>query len=206
MSQINTYLNTLKQKHALIIGDSMLDRYIHGHVSRISPEAPVPILLLEETELKIGGAGNVALNVQALGGKATLLSAVGKDSSGDAFLSAMRDAGLDTGNMIRMGRQTTVKTRIMSASQHLLRVDEEDSSPVSETEARDLLRHFGHILYEEKPDVIIFQDYNKGLLTPYLISGILREARSKEIPVCVDPKSMNFFAAMSLAGQSMSSE
>ena len=146
MSHITSYLDSLDQKHALVIGDSMLDRYMHGHVSRISPEAPVPVLLLEESEMKIGGAGNVALNVQALGGRTTLLSAIGNDSSGDAFLAAMENAGLETGHIVRIGRLTTVKTRIMSASQHLLRVDEEESSMISKNEEQAIITRYQQIL------------------------------------------------------------
>ncbi len=194
MSQIQAYLKSLEKKHALVIGDSMLDRYIHGHVSRISPEAPVPVLLFEDSEMKIGGAANVALNVQSLGGRATLLSAIGNDNSGDAFLAAMKEANLDTGNIIRMVRPTTVKTRIMSASQHLLRVDEEDSSQIHSEEEQAIISHFLQLLASDKPDVIIIQDYNKGLLTERLIMEILREAGSMDIPVCVDPKALHFFA------------
>lgn len=194
MDHLQSYLESLSRQHVLVIGDSMLDRYITGHVSRISPEAPVPVLLMEDTIRKIGGAANVALNVKALGARATLLSTIGKDVAGETFLESMLEARMKTSHILQTDRKSTVKTRIMSDSQHLLRVDEEDSSPVPEQIQSRLIEQYLEIIREDTPTVIILQDYNKGLLTPAFIDAILSAAKTSGIPVCVDPKLKNFFA------------
>jgi rfaE bifunctional protein kinase chain/domain len=180
---------------ALIIGDIMTDRYLIGRVDRISPEAPVPVVELRKKEARLGGAANVALNVQAMGAKAWLCSAIGNDEAADELLELMHHEGLSTQGIIRCtARKTTVKTRVMAGAQHLLRIDEETTNDISSEETKQLLGGIFDILGSRQIDVIILQDYNKGVLTPTLIEAVLEEATRRNIPTAVDPKVKNFWA------------
>lgn len=180
---------------ALIVGDVMTDRYLIGQVDRISPEAPVPVVQLRKKEARLGGAANVALNVQAMGAQAWLCSAIGSDEAADELLELMQYEGLSTQGIIRCNaRKTTVKTRVMAGAQHLLRLDEETTDDISTSEA-NLLLHGIHAILESHPiHVIIFQDYNKGVLTPAVIEAVIQLARKRNIPTAVDPKVKNFWA------------
>lgn len=179
--------------NVLIIGDVMLDRYLNGQVNRVSPEAPVPIVRLEDQEDRPGGAANVALNIKAMGAKPFLCSVVGNDSNADIFETILPEAGIDCSGIIRSDeRCTTVKTRIIAANQHLLRVDREDTQDLSESEQRKLLDIVNHLLEKQQIDVILFQDYNKGVLSLRVIRQIILEAIRREIPTVVDPKKQHF--------------
>ena len=177
----------------LIIGDVMIDRYLHGHVRRISPEAPVPVVELSETEDRLGGAGNVALNIKALGATPYLCSVIGKGTEGNALFKLMVQNNLSTKGFIAAeNRKTTVKTRIIAGSQQMLRIDEETVSDLNDSEQQDLLTHIRSFLDTKKINVILFQDYNKGVLTLKLIQEVLKEALIRGIPTCVDPKHKHF--------------
>jgi D-glycero-beta-D-manno-heptose-7-phosphate kinase len=177
----------------LIIGDVMIDRYLHGHVRRISPEAPVPVVEWSKTEDRLGGAGNVALNIKALGATPYLCSVIGKEAAGTALISLMLQNNLSTKGLIAVEqRKTTVKTRIIAGSQQMLRIDEESLNDLNETEQHDLLLQIRAVLDTKKIDVILFQDYNKGVLTLNLIQMVLKEAVRRGIPTCVDPKHRHF--------------
>ncbi|MEN9610368.1 MAG: hypothetical protein RLZZ628_1182 [Bacteroidota bacterium] len=177
----------------LILGDVMIDRYLHGHVRRISPEAPVPVVELSETEDRLGGAGNVALNIKALGATPYLCSVIGKGAAGKALMALMTQNNLSTKGLIAVEqRKTTVKTRIIAGSQQMLRIDEESLTDLNETETQDLLLQIRAFLDTKKIDVILFQDYNKGVLTLKLIQIVLKEAIVRGIPTCVDPKHRHF--------------
>jgi D-glycero-beta-D-manno-heptose-7-phosphate kinase len=177
----------------LIIGDVMIDRYLHGHVRRISPEAPVPVVELSETQDRLGGAGNVALNIKALGATPYLCSVIGKGSEGNALLQLMAQNNLSTKGIIAAEhRKTTVKTRIIAGSQQMLRIDEETVSDLNEPEQLSLLTRIRAFLDTKKINVILFQDYNKGVLTLKLIREVLKEALIRDIPTCVDPKHKHF--------------
>jgi D-glycero-beta-D-manno-heptose-7-phosphate kinase len=180
---------------ALIVGDVMTDRYLIGNVDRISPEAPVPVVQLRKKEARLGGAANVALNVQAMGAQAWLCSAIGNDEAADELLELMQNEGLPTQGIIRCkARKTTVKTRVMAGAQHLLRIDEETTDDITSEETQQLLGSILDILDSRQIDVIIFQDYNKGVLTPAVIDAVLQEAARRNIPTAVDPKVKNFWA------------
>lgn len=180
---------------ALIVGDVMTDRYLIGSVERISPEAPVPVVQLRTKDARLGGAANVALNVQAMGAKAWLCSAVGSDEAAEELLALMRREGLPTQGIISCpGRKTAVKTRIMAGAQHLLRIDEETTDDISKEEAGLLLSGIAEILASHPIDVVIFQDYNKGVLTPEVIETVTKLATERNIPTAVDPKVKNFWA------------
>jgi rfaE bifunctional protein kinase chain/domain len=171
----------------------MIDRYLHGKVDRISPEAPVPIVRMTNTENRLGGAANVALNIKAMGATPILCSVIGEDSSGDNFESLLSTEGISAEGIIRSReRQTTVKTRVLSSNQHLLRVDQEDTKALSEDEASRLLKKISEVIAMEKIDLILFQDYNKGVLSAEVIKAILTEANTLNISTVVDPKYHNF--------------
>ena len=178
----------------LIIGDVMIDRYLTGVVSRISPEAPVPVVHLKEEEDRLGGAANVALNVKALGATPYLCSCIGKDSNGAKFLQLLPDYGLSAEAIVQSERRTTtVKTRVIASSQHLLRVDQEVVADLDKQEEQLLVDRVRYILEEKNIHAILFQDYNKGVLSTTVIKQIIQEAKARKIPSAVDPKSDNFW-------------
>lgn len=178
----------------LVIGDVMLDRYIHGKVERISPEAPVPVVNVNRHEDRLGGAANVALNVLAMGAKVKLAAVIGHDQTGDAFLASMKDQALDTDGMLRVNRPTTLKMRIMGNKHQLLRLDEEDDRPLDQEAAHAFKTHVGNLMSQADYDVLIFEDYDKGLIDPLLIQSLVELAGQKNIPIAVDPKRRNFSA------------
>jgi rfaE bifunctional protein kinase chain/domain len=179
--------------NVLIIGDVMIDSYLWGKVNRISPEAPVPIITVTNKEIRLGGAANVALNIQALGANPILCSVIGVDLEGQNFLDLLKKQKLSQKGILKSrDRVTTVKTRVIGNKAQLLRIDEETEEDISQSETNQLLTLISYIIQHEKIDVIIFEDYNKGLITPKLISKVVELSRSKGIPTCVDPKKKNF--------------
>jgi rfaE bifunctional protein kinase chain/domain len=178
---------------ALVIGDVMVDSYMWGHVSRISPEAPVPIVTVKHKEKRLGGAANVALNLQALGATPILCSVIGVDADGLAFLDLLRQQRLSQKGILKSReRNTTVKTRVIGNNHQMIRVDEENEEDIASFETDQLLHLITFILEHDKIDVIIFEDYNKGLITTRLIQKVVELARKRGIPVAVDPKKKNF--------------
>jgi len=178
----------------LVIGDVMLDAYFMGKVNRISPEAPVPIVSLENEDARIGGAGNVALNLLALGAKPIICGVIGEDSSGDKLLNLFEKNGISTDGLVKsMVRKTTVKTRVISNKQQLLRIDSESTFPLLESEEIKLNNTIQNII-NQGIDGIIFEDYNKGVLTDSVIQNTIKIAKEKDIPTAVDPKKENFLS------------
>jgi D-glycero-beta-D-manno-heptose-7-phosphate kinase len=178
----------------LVIGDVMLDAYVMGKVNRISPEAPVPIVSLENKDARIGGAGNVALNLLALGAKPIICGVIGEDSSGDKLLNLFEKNGISTDGLVKsMARKTTVKTRVISNKQQLLRIDSESTFPLLESEEIKLNNTIQNII-NQGVDGIIFEDYNKGVLTDSVIQNTIKIAKEKDIPTAVDPKKENFLS------------
>jgi rfaE bifunctional protein kinase chain/domain len=172
----------------------MMDAYVLGKVTRISPEAPVPIISLDQEDERIGGAGNVALNLVALGAKPIIASAIGTDSNGEKLTNLLKSNGISVeGVIFSEKRKTTVKTRVISNKQQLLRIDSEDTFSISRTEEDQLINKIVKLI-ETGLDAIIFEDYNKGVLTENLISKIIDLAKKYEIPTAVDPKKENFLA------------
>jgi D-glycero-beta-D-manno-heptose-7-phosphate kinase len=190
---MNRIFESFNDLRVLIIGDVMIDSYMWGTVSRISPEAPVPIVAVTKKENRLGGAANVALNVQALGATPILCSVVGVDGPGQVFLDLLKQQKLTPKGILKSrGRITTVKTRIIGSNHQMLRVDEEVESDISNTETSQLLILISHLVKHEKIDVIIFEDYDKGLITPTLIQEVVKLAKQRDIPTVVDPKKKNF--------------
>ena len=195
MLSIEQLFDAFNRLRVLIVGDVMIDRYLRGQVSRISPEAPVPVLAWQESEDRLGGAANVALNIGALGATPYLFSIMGKDDNHRIFLELLKQARLDDRGIIASSeRVSTVKTRVIAQNQHLLRVDKEDTHDLSQAEARELLLRIKKCLDQETIDVLIFQDYNKGVLSEEVIGAVIREANQRNIPTVVDPKFRNFWA------------
>lgn len=188
-------LQKIENRDVLIVGDVMIDRYLRGNVSRISPEAPVPVVLHKSTEDRLGGAANVALNVQALGSRPFLCSVIGADEDGAKFLEQLSKHQMpQLGMLSSQNRRTTVKTRILGNHQQMLRIDAEDTHELEAEEAERLIQKVVSILDQEPVKVVILQDYNKGVLTEQVIQRIIQEARKRGIFTAVDPKKTNFFA------------
>jgi len=181
--------------NVLIIGDVMIDRYLTGNIDRISPEAPVPVVHLQTRDNRLGGAANVALNIKAMGANPILCSVIGKDENAELFLSLLPDNELVTKGIVQSNtRCTTVKTRVIAANQQILRVDTEDTHDLNNKEQNKLLDCIKNILTTQKIDVILFQDYNKGVLCQELIREVILEAYKREIITVVDPKLKNFLS------------
>jgi len=179
----------------LVIGDVMVDSYLIGKVDRISPEAPVPVVALKERNNLLGGAANVALNIKSLGAEAILCSVIGNDKQADILLDLMKKEGLKTDGIIRSSdRITTTKFRIIGNRVQMLRVDEEIDTDLNVADSSELLASISNLITNQQPDVIILQDYNKGILSPYVIEKIAEMASEAGIPVAVDPKKKNFTA------------
>lgn len=178
-----------------IIGDVMLDTYMWGKVERISPEAPVPVVTLQNKEYRIGGAGNVALNCRSLGAKATLLSVTGDDADAVVLKELLEKNGIDTSYILPGARRiTTNKMRIISRSQQMMRLDAEVAHDLDPDEENLFLDKVAEYLAREQPQVIILEDYNKGVLTARVIKQVIAWCKEKNIIIAVDPKRHNFFS------------
>ncbi len=176
----------------LVVGDVMVDAYLLGKVERISPEAPVPVVAVEKKEYRLGGAANVALNLASLGAKPILCSVIGEDIEGDEFLQLLESSNLNPSGIVRSkDRLTTTKTRVIAQQTQMLRVDHEVTEPISEYETY-VLTH--RILNDLLPavDVVLFEDYDKGVITASLIEQIVTAAHKHGKKVVVDPKKRNF--------------
>ena len=190
IKNIFTKFNSLK---AIVIGDVMIDSYIWGKVDRISPEAPVPVVAVDKRENRLGGAANVALNLQALGATPILCSVIGNDSKGDLFCDILKEQKLSSNGILKSKKRiTTTKFRVIGNNTQMLRVDEENNSDVSDEETKLFFNAIEKIINKEKIDVIIFEDYDKGTITPALINKIATLASKNSIPIVADPKKKNF--------------
>jgi rfaE bifunctional protein kinase chain/domain len=195
MVQSKRIFDAFNRLNVLIVGDVMIDRYLTGRVDRISPEAPVPIVALEHSDNRLGGAANVALNIKALGATPYLCSVIGDDDSADLFSQLLPERALPAGGILRSPRRaTTVKTRVMAGGQQLLRVDQEMTRDLDEADARGLVAKVRELLDQHDIHVVLFQDYNKGNLSAPVIRELLLEAVKRDIPTAVDPKFENFWA------------
>jgi D-glycero-beta-D-manno-heptose-7-phosphate kinase len=193
MQNIEVIFEQFAKLNVLIVGDVMIDRYIHGKVNRISPEAPVPVVEFTRSEERLGGAANVALNINALGATPYLFSVIGQDRDAGIFQNLLRNNNLPIqGITLSQKRMTTVKTRIVAGSQQLLRIDTEQTQDLDTEQGTDFLQNLEAFLAENTIDVLILQDYNKGVLSEKVIEGVLHIAQEKKIPTVVDPKKKNF--------------
>ncbi len=178
-----------------VLGDVMLDTYWWGHVERISPEAPVPVVSLDKKELRIGGAGNVALNLAALGAQTFVISVIGNDEEGKQLKALFEQNKVDTSNIISSEeRITTNKMRIVSRNQQMMRLDAEITTDINAQLQQQLLNGIKKYFQTNKPDVLIFEDYNKGVLTENIIHEVIALCKEYKVITTVDPKRKNFFA------------
>lgn len=177
----------------MVVGDVMIDAYLWGKVDRISPEAPVPIVSVNRRENRLGGAANVALNIQALGATPILCSVLGNDIKSQDFMELLKEQNMPTDGIITSNdRITTVKSRIIGNNAQMLRIDQEITAPLSITDEELLTERIAKILNDREINAIIFQDYDKGNITPKVIEQVSAMAKARNIPTAVDPKKRNF--------------
>ncbi|MCX6317732.1 MAG: PfkB family carbohydrate kinase [Bacteroidetes bacterium] len=194
MEDFKKLFTTFTTIKAGVIGDIMLDTYMWGKVERISPEAPVPIVSVSKKDHRIGGAGNVALNCRSLGAQVAQFSVTGNDEDGKMLVAMLNEKGIKTNGIISSdSRITTNKTRVISRNQQMMRLDTEITAPLTTMEEDSLLAQLSHYITNEKPAIIIFEDYNKGVLTERVISEAIRMCRANQVLTAVDPKRMHFF-------------
>ncbi|MBT4882179.1 MAG: D-glycero-beta-D-manno-heptose-7-phosphate kinase, partial [Flavobacteriales bacterium] len=188
---LNTLFQGFNNKKVIIVGDAMIDAYMWGEINRMSPEAPVPVVEVKKHENRLGGAANVALNLKALGATPILCSVIGTGNRGVLFKELMNESKLSTAGILSNNkRKTTIKTRVISEKKQQLRIDEEETHPIVQAEGfLTLTKSLMHDI-----DVIILQDYNKGVLTPEVIESVIAAANKKGIPTIVDPKIQNFYS------------
>ena len=191
--RIDELLEAVRGVSVLVVGDLMLDRYISGHVDRVSPEAPVPVVRVESTRSAVGGAGNVAANVTALGARCQLVGCTGDDAAADQLTAALAELGVSTDGVVRaLDRPTSEKTRVLARQQQVVRFDVESEADVSEATAASLVARLQ--AFAAQADVIVVEDYNKGVLVPAVIAAARQCAMSHDLPLVVDPKRRSFFA------------
>lgn len=197
MSAVNfdQLFEQLTKLKVAVIGDVMLDTYMWGHVERISPEAPVPIVTLDQKEYRIGGAANVALNIASLGAAVSMLSVVGNDDEGKMLHQLLEEKNIKTDFLLSSPKRiTTNKTRIISRNQQMMRLDNEITHDLRFEDENRLILALQTFIAQEKPDVLIFEDYNKGVLTELVIQKAIDLCKHNGIITTVDPKRKNFFS------------
>lgn len=192
--EITRAFEAFKEMNILVIGDVMIDAYVWGKVSRISPEAPVPIVNIQKKEYRLGGAANVALNLKQLGSNPIICSVVGNDHEAQVFSDLLQKRKITGKGIIsEANRQTTIKTRVIGSTQQLIRIDEEIKNPIDDKTALLLTKRIEEIINSQQIDGIIFEDYDKGLLSESTITKVIDIARKNHIFTAVDPKKKNFF-------------
>jgi rfaE bifunctional protein kinase chain/domain len=191
ISKIRSIQSSNKKPAILVIGDLMIDHYIVGSASRLSPEAPVPIVNVKNESFTLGGAGNVVQNLVSLGAKVTVAGIIGNDTAGNQIIEILNNEGVETHTIIKDdSRPTTVKTRVLAGSHQLIRVDRETTDEVSATIADELISKLTG--YIEKADIVLLSDYNKGLFSPSLTQQLINEANKQNKKVVIDPKGLNY--------------
>jgi D-beta-D-heptose 7-phosphate kinase/D-beta-D-heptose 1-phosphate adenosyltransferase len=191
-ARLEALLAAARSQHVVIVGDAMLDVYLRGDVDRISPEAPVPVVRVRDRKLALGGAANVAQNVAALGAGCDLVAVVGDDAAGETLRERLDAGRMESRSLVTVARPTTTKTRVMARSQQLVRFDEEDDADLDEGDVQRVLDAIERTL--PQATALVFEDYNKGVLVPAVIEGAIALARTRRLPIVVDPKFRNFFA------------
>jgi len=187
--------NQLAGIRVAVVGDVMLDTYWWGKVERISPEAPVPVVSVVSREKRIGGAGNVALNIRAFKSDVQLISVLGDDDDGASLQNLLEEQQIGTGYLVKSkSRITTNKIRVIGRNQQMMRLDAEMTTALEPNDEEALLASFRNYVNKEQPHMVILEDYNKGVLTPIVIDTIIQYCRERSILTAVDPKRKNFFA------------
>lgn len=192
LDRLEALLERARGIRVLVIGDIMLDVYLRGGATRISPEAPVPVVRVTEEDYALGGAANVATNVVALGASCSIIGCVGADPSGRQLVSELTSHGIDASGVRALpGRTTTVKTRVMVRHQQVARYDRESDSELGDADAQVIVDAVRAGI--AKADAVVLEDYNKGVLVPAVIRTAIEEARAAGKPIVVDPKFRHFF-------------
>jgi rfaE bifunctional protein kinase chain/domain len=195
MEDFKKLFNSFSSLKVGVIGDVMLDTYMWGRVDRISPEAPVPVVSVQQKEYRIGGGGNVALNCRSLGAQVSVLSVMGNDTEGLLLEELLAESNIDTSCLLKsIDRITTNKIRIISRNQQMMRLDTEMTDDLNSRDEKALLEKVQAYISTVDPDIIIFEDYNKGVLTEKIIHGVIDLCRQAGVITAVDPKRKNFFA------------
>lgn len=190
-ARVAELLEAMAELNAVVVGDVMLDRYLLGDVERISPEAPVPVVMVAEDWSAPGGAANVAANVAALGASVDLVGAIGDDDAGALLRESLLGFGIESNGLVMIpSRPTTTKTRLIARGQQVVRIDREVDNPLADRH-RDALVEAAHRALEEA-DVLLLEDYDKGVLDPALIADVIKAARDQGIPVVADPRERHF--------------
>ena len=191
--ELKELFDRISALHVVVVGDVMLDKYWWGEVDRVSPEAPVPIVALKRRESRLGGAANVALNCKALGAKVTLASVIGDDADGQLLTELAEEVGISTTLVMpSKHRPTTTKTRVISRNQQMMRLDDEVNTDLVTEEEHPFIDKVLRFLQTEKPQILIFEDYNKGVLKENVIKRIAEHCKEIGIITAVDPKKKNF--------------
>ena len=193
MQDASKVFDVFRKMNIMVIGDVMIDSYLFGHVNRISPEAPVPVVAVNKRTNRLGGAANVALNISAMGARPVLCSVIGQDDKAQTFENLLDEKNLFKGGLLRTKKRiTTTKFRVIGNNTQMLRVDEENISDLEDDDLNTFRNLIKTMMEEQNIDAIIFQDYDKGVISPELIDWVTKLASGKNIPVTVDPKKKNF--------------
>jgi D-beta-D-heptose 7-phosphate kinase/D-beta-D-heptose 1-phosphate adenosyltransferase len=192
MKHTEKVIENFKKASILVIGDLILDRYIWGKVSRISPEAPVPVVEVTREDFLLGGAANVAANIVSLGGRVSVIGVTGNDRARDVLMRLLEDKGIDSSGVLTDERPTTVKTRVIAHAQQVVRFDKEDHSKINSELLKKILAYVEHKIKKGSIDAVIISDYKKGVISRELVKGVLRLTRPAGLFVAVDPKVGHF--------------
>jgi rfaE bifunctional protein kinase chain/domain len=192
LAHIDAVFERFGQMNVLVVGDIMLDSYIWGKVDRISPEAPVPVVLVERREDRLGGAANVALNLKALGANVHILAGIGNDSHAIILKELLTREAMNCDGLMHTRSKTTVKTRIIGNAHHLLRLDEEITEQPNAATEIEIIEVFKRLIGAARFDAVIFEDYDKGFLSERIIAELVAMCKSAGIKTAVDPKKRNF--------------
>lgn len=191
---IQSLFDQFSGKKIAVVGDVMLDAYLRGGVFRVSPEAPVPIVSLEKQEDRLGGAANVALNLVSLGAQAVICSVIGDDREGDRLIDLLKEQGISSDGIVQSSfRKTTVKTRVIGNNQQLIRIDSEQTDNINADDENLVIQKIENLL-DQGIDALIFEDYNKGVLTQKVIQTLIAKCRERNVITTVDPKKDNFLS------------
>ena len=192
-STINQIFEDFNKLEVLVIGDAMLDAYQWGKITKNSPEAPVPIVAVDKQESRLGGAANVALNIQAMGATPILCSIIGNDADGDEFMELLNARKQSSEGILRVdNRKTTKKSRVIGNNHQMLRIDSEQMDPISTDLSNQFYQQIKGLIDGQRINCVIFEDYDKGVITPDLIQMVVKLCEEKNIPTTVDPKKRNF--------------
>ena len=192
---MDSLFEKFKEINVAVVGDVMLDTYWWGNVERISPEAPVPVVSMHNKEYRIGGAGNVAINLAALGAQVSVFSVIGKDDDGNTLKQLLENNNINTNKIIASdNRITTNKIRVICRNQQLMRIDNEITEDLDEQTEQSLINNIEQFIIHQKPSILIFEDYNKGVLTTNIITKVIAICKQHKVITAVDPKKKNFFS------------